>query len=167
MARILVVDDEKVMVKGIRFNLENEGYTVDVGYNGRQAVELASLDKFIASLDDGLDHEVGQFGANLSGGQRQKIAIAGAILSQAKLLILDEPTASLDIISTNEILHTVSQLKGSRTVVLITHDREAVRAADHVIVAEGDSKFCEGSPDQVGVMSEFFCKLMEGGQMQE
>lgn len=41
MARILVVDDEKVMVKGIRFNLENEGYTVDVGYNGRQAVELA------------------------------------------------------------------------------------------------------------------------------
>ena len=39
MARILVVDDEKVMVKGIRFNLENEGYTVDVGYNGRQAVE--------------------------------------------------------------------------------------------------------------------------------
>lgn len=133
----------------------------------RQAVELASLDKFIASLDDGLDHEVGQFGANLSGGQRQKIAIAGAILSQAKLLILDEPTASLDIISTNEILHTVSQLKGSRTVVLITHDKEAVRAADHVIVAEGDSKFCEGSPDQVGVMSEFFCKLMEGGQMQE
>ena len=86
---------------------------------------------------------------------------------QLKLLILDEPTASLDIISTNEILHTVSQLKGSRTVVLITHDREAVRAADHVIVAEGDSKFCEGSPDQVGVMSEFFCKLMEGGQMQE
>ena len=41
MARILVVDDEKVMVKGIRFNLENEGYTVDVGYNGRQAVYLA------------------------------------------------------------------------------------------------------------------------------
>lgn len=41
MARILVVDDEKVMVKGIRFNLENEGYTVDVGYNGRQAVDMA------------------------------------------------------------------------------------------------------------------------------
>ena len=41
MAKILVVDDEKVMVKGIRFNLENEGYTVDVGYNGRQAVDLA------------------------------------------------------------------------------------------------------------------------------
>ena len=41
MARILVVDDEKVMVKGIRFNLENEGYEVDVGYNGRQAVDMA------------------------------------------------------------------------------------------------------------------------------
>ena len=46
MARILVVDDEKVMVKGIRFNLENEGYTVDVGYNGRQAVELARANDY-------------------------------------------------------------------------------------------------------------------------
>ena len=46
MARILVVDDEKVMVKGIRFNLENEGYTVDVGYNGRQAVDLARANDY-------------------------------------------------------------------------------------------------------------------------
>ncbi len=46
MARILVVDDEKVMVKGIRFNLENEGYTVDVGYNSRQAVELARANEY-------------------------------------------------------------------------------------------------------------------------
>ena len=46
MARILVVDDEKVMVKGIRFNLANEGYTVDVGYNGRQAVELARANEY-------------------------------------------------------------------------------------------------------------------------
>ena len=46
MARILVVDDEKVMVKGIRFNVENEGYTVDVGYNGRQAVDLARANDY-------------------------------------------------------------------------------------------------------------------------
>lgn len=46
MARILVVDDEKVMVKGIRFNLENEGYTVDVGYDGRQAVEMARANDY-------------------------------------------------------------------------------------------------------------------------
>ena len=46
MAKILVVDDEKVMVKGIRFNLENEGYTVDVGYNGRQAVDLARANDY-------------------------------------------------------------------------------------------------------------------------
>ena len=52
MARILVVDDEKVMVKGIRFNLENEGYEVDVGYNGRQAVDMArSVDYDLIILD--------------------------------------------------------------------------------------------------------------------
>ena len=43
MAKILVVDDEKVLVKGIKFNLENEGYQVEVGYDGEQAVELAKL----------------------------------------------------------------------------------------------------------------------------
>ena len=46
MARILVVDDEKVMVKGVRFNLENEGYTVDVGYDGRQAVDMARANDY-------------------------------------------------------------------------------------------------------------------------
>ena len=54
MAKILVVDDEKVMVKGIRFNLENEGYTVDVGYNGRQAVDLARANDYdLIILDAG------------------------------------------------------------------------------------------------------------------
>ena len=55
MARILVVDDEKVMVKGIRFNLENEGYTVDVGYNGRQAVDLARANAVRNGLEDRMD----------------------------------------------------------------------------------------------------------------
>ena len=52
MARILVVDDEKVMVKGLRFNLENEGYEVDVGYDGRQAVELARANDYDLILLD-------------------------------------------------------------------------------------------------------------------
>ena len=55
MARILVVDDEEVMVKGIRFNLENEGYQVDVGYDGRQAVDMArgtDYDLIILSSQD-------------------------------------------------------------------------------------------------------------------
>lgn len=130
----------------------------------RQALRLACLEKFVDSLECGLEYEVGQFGANLSSGQRQKIAIAGAILSGAKLLVLDEPTASMDIISTNDIVRTVSALKGEHTVILITHDKEAVMAADHVIAAEGSSRFIEGDAAQVRMMSEFYRELTEGGE---
>ena len=63
MARILVVDDEKVMVKGIRFNLENEGYQVDVGYNGREAVELARATEYDLIILDLMMPELDGLGA--------------------------------------------------------------------------------------------------------
>ena len=127
------------------------------------AIRQANLDKFISECPEGLDRQVGLFGSELSGGQRQKIAIAGAILSGAKLLILDEPTASLDIAATGEIIRTILSLKGERTIVLVTHDREAVKAADHIVVAEGTHRFIEGDQKTLGGMSEFYRILMEGG----
>ena len=130
----------------------------------RNALQQTNLEKFIEESPDGLDREVGQFGSELSGGQRQKIAIAGAILSGAKLLILDEPTASLDISATGEIIRTILSLKGEHTVLLVTHDREAVKAADHVIVAEEDHSFHEGGQKDVALTSRFYQILMEGGQ---
>ena len=129
-----------------------------------EAVRRANLDAFIAQTPEGLDREVGLFGSELSGGQRQKVALAGAILSGAKLLILDEPTASLDISSTAEIIRTILSLKGERTVVLVTHDAEAVKAADHVIVAEGGSVYIEGNQAELSARSPFFQSLMEGGE---
>ena len=129
-----------------------------------EAVKLVNLDKFIAESPEGLDREVGQFGESLSGGQRQKIAIASAILTGSPILILDEPTASLDIISTSEIVNTVKSLKGKRTVFMITHDREAVKAADHVIVAEEDRTFVEGDNNKVSLLSGFYNMLMKGGE---
>ena len=129
-----------------------------------EAIRLVNLEQFIADSPEGLDREVGQFGENLSGGQRQKIAIASAILTGSPILILDEPTASLDIISTSEIVNTVRSLKGKRTVFMITHDREAVKAADHVIVAEEEKRFVEGDNQTVSLLSGFYRKLMEGGE---
>ena len=129
-----------------------------------EALKLVNLEAFVKDCPDGLMHEVGQFGEELSGGQRQKIAIANAILTGAPILVLDEPTASLDIISTSEIVSTVKSLKGKRTIFMITHDREAVKAADHVIVAEEGKRFVEGDNKKVALLSEFYNKLMEGGE---
>ena len=128
------------------------------------AITTANLDEFIAETPEGLERQVGLFGSELSGGQRQKIALAGAILSGAKLLILDEPTASLDITSTAEVIRTILSLKGERTVVLVTHDADAVRAADHIIVAEGKCVFTEGSQDVLAATSPFYRALTEGGE---
>ena len=129
-----------------------------------ETIKLVNLDKFIEESPEGLDREVGQFGEELSGGQRQKIAIASAILTGSPILILDEPTASLDIISTSEIVNAVKALKGKRTVFMITHDREVVKAADHIIVAEEEKRIVEGDSGKVSLLSDFYRKLMEGGE---
>ena len=129
----------------------------------QEAVKQANLDGFLAQLPEGLDYEVGQFGTRLSGGQRQKIAIAGAVLSGAPILILDEPTASLDVTSTDEIIRTVVSLRGRRTVILVTHDREAVRAADHIVLVQHDHTVVEGDGAAMARMSGFYRQLMEQG----
>lgn len=126
---------------------------------------LVHLDDFIKELPQGLNTQVGQFGGRLSGGQRQKISVANAILTQAPLLVLDEPTASLDITSTDEIIRAVDQLKGQRTVLLVTHDRQAIAAADHVICAESDHRVLEGSMEEMIRLSDFCRQLTaKGGQ---
>ena len=158
-----VMQDSPLLSGTIRDNLlyglRREVSDEEIG----EAIRMVHLEQFIAESPEGLDREVGQFGENLSGGQRQKIAIASAILTGSPILILDEPTASLDIISTEEIVNTVRSLKGKRTVFMITHDREAVRAADHVIVAEEEKRFVEGDHKKVSLLSRFYQNLMEGG----
>ena len=158
-----VMQDSPLLSGTIRDNLlyglRREVSDEEIG----EAIRMVHLEQFIAESPEGLDREVGQFGENLSGGQRQKIAIASAILTGSPILILDEPTASLDIISTDEIVNTIRSLKGKRTVFMITHDREAVRTADHVIVAEEEKRFVEGDHHKVSLLSRFYQDLMEGG----
>ena len=123
------------------------------------------LDDFVLSSEEGLDKEVGQFGESLSGGQRQKISVARALLSDADILILDEPTASLDIISTNEIMQAVESIKGKRTVIMITHDRKLIGDCDHIIALEGDHRIVEGTPEEMIKISEFVRELSgKGGE---
>ncbi len=130
-----------------------------------EAFRAVKFDEFVESSEDGLSREVGQFGEELSGGQRQKISVARAMLSDADILILDEPTASLDIISTNEIMHAIDSLKGKRTVIMITHDSKLIGSADHIIALEGDHRITEGTPEEMMKISEFVWELAgKGGE---
>lgn len=74
---------------------------------------------------------------SLSGGQRQRILIARALVSKPKLLLLDEPTASVDVQAENEIYHLLRQLKGSMTIVMVTHDLQtAINNVEHVVCVQ-------------------------------
>jgi len=100
------------------------------------ALEGACLLEFAKASPSGLDSHVGDQGAKISGGERQRIGIARALLSNPKLLILDEATSSLDGSTENEISDSIQLIKGRVTVVMIAHRLSTVRNADLVMYLE-------------------------------
>jgi ATP-binding cassette subfamily C protein CydD len=101
-----------------------------------QAAELAGAAGFISHLPQGYDTEIGERGARLSAGQAQRIAIARAFLKDAPLLILDEPTSSLDPESETLIRHALERLVQNRTVLVIAHRYNTIANAQQVAVLE-------------------------------
>jgi ATP-binding cassette, subfamily B, bacterial len=100
------------------------------------AARLANAHDFIMDLPDGYATVVAERGATLSAGQRQRLAIARAALRRAPILILDEPTASLDRENEGDVILALRGLMKSRTVLLVTHDLELAAQADRIIVLE-------------------------------
>jgi ABC-type multidrug transport system fused ATPase/permease subunit len=100
------------------------------------AVESARLLDFVNNLPGGLDSHVGDQGSKISGGERQRIGIARALLTNPKLLILDEATSSLDGGTETEISDAIQLIKGKVTVVMIAHRLSTVRNADLVMYLE-------------------------------
>jgi ABC-type multidrug transport system fused ATPase/permease subunit len=101
-----------------------------------RALALAGLEDFTASLPQGLATPLGERGARLSGGQAQRIAIARAFLRDAPLLILDEPTSSLDPALESQLNAAIRQLVQGRTTLVIAHRLNTVREAQQIIVVE-------------------------------
>lgn len=99
-----------------------------------EALEEAGLGAFIRSQSKGLDSDVGNAGSSLSGGQRQKMGIARALLSRAEYMIFDEATSSVDLQSEKEIWETIGHLAESRTLIIISHRMSSVQNADCIYV---------------------------------
>ena len=99
----------------------------------RAAAEVACADEFIRELPEGYDTELGERGAGLSTGQRQRISIARAILKDAPILVLDEPTAALDAETEARLIRNLAQWGRGRCVFLITHRLSTIRMADQIV----------------------------------
>jgi len=102
----------------------------------QQAAALAQADDFIEALPHGWDTRVGEGGQGLSGGQVQRLALARAFLKDAPLVILDEPTANLDLDSEARVHAAVRTLAAGRTLILIAHRLRTVREADRIVVLD-------------------------------
>ena len=124
------------------------------------AAKLVYIDQFIKECPEGLDYPVGQFGSKLSGGQRQKISIARAILMGSEYLILDEPTASLDILSAEEVADAIDNLHGKITIIIIAHQSRVIRGADHIIVLDKEHHAVEGTHAEL-LTNDFHAQLMQ------
>ncbi|MDH4981181.1 ABC transporter ATP-binding protein [Hyphomicrobium sp. D-2] len=114
----------------------------------RAAARAANIDTFIESLPHGYNTPVGELGAMLSGGQRQRISIARAFLKNARIILLDEPTAALDSHSEQHIQLALARLMKGRTTIVIAHRLSTVAAADRIIVLS------EGSVAEAGSHAE-------------
>ena len=114
-----------------------------------QALEIAQLKDYIAGLPHGLDTVVGRQGVRMSGGQRQRLAIARMIVANASIVILDEATSALDSDTERHLHHALGAFLAGRTTVIIAHRLSAVKQADRILVFENGRVVEEGGHDEL------------------
>lgn len=114
-----------------------------------QAAKSASIDEFIRSLPEGYDTQVGERGQALSAGERQRIALARALLRDPAVLVLDEPTASVDPITEQAIAAALRSVMKGRTTVVISHRLSLIERADWVVVIDNGRVVETGRPDEL------------------
>ncbi|MBL3823576.1 MULTISPECIES: ABCB family ABC transporter ATP-binding protein/permease [unclassified Marinobacter] len=114
-----------------------------------RAARMAHLEDFIHSLPDGYETKVGERGLKLSGGEKQRVAIARVILKNPPLLILDEATSSLDSLSEQAILGALNEVSQQRTTLVIAHRLSTIRDANTILVMDGGRIVESGSHNQL------------------
>jgi ATP-binding cassette subfamily C protein CydC len=115
----------------------------------QRACEVAQLDAFIATLPDGYDTLVGEGGVGLSGGQARRLAIARAVLRDAPILVLDEPTEGLDSGTAQALMGAVRRLMSGRTVLLITHRLADLAEMDRILLLDRGTLVDDGRHDDL------------------
>jgi subfamily B ATP-binding cassette protein MsbA len=131
----------------------------------RSAARLANAEEFIVNMPGGYDAPIGERGVTLSGGQRQRIGIARAFIRNAPILILDEPTASLDSEAEQIVLEGLDRLMKGRTVIMVTHRLNTLRRADLIIVLDNGTVAEQGTHDELLAADGIYAALLSVEQL--
>ena len=127
------------------------------------AAKAAQADSFINHLENGYEEVVGERGYTLSGGQRQRVVVARTLLSNPKILVLDDSTSSIDV-ETEELIHaSLKKLLQNRTTLVIAHRLSTISLADRVILMEAGRVKAEGTHEQLLENSPEYESILSSG----
>ena len=126
----------------------------------RKAAKKANCDDFIMKLEHGYDTMVEEGGSNLSGGEKQRISIARAMLKDAPIIILDEATSALDVENEHEIMHAIKELTKNKTVIMIAHRIQTVKQADLILALKDGEVVQRGSHEDLIVQNGLYKDFM-------
>lgn len=127
---------------------DNITYGIEGGVDGQKlsaAMEAANVTEIVSRLPQGLDTDVGDVGSKLSGGEKQRIAIARMMIRDPEYLLLDEATSSLDAENEYQITQALSRLMAGRTTVIVAHNLKTIEHADSIIFMEAGRVRCCGT----------------------
>lgn len=129
------------------------------------AAKKACCHDFIMALPDGYETIIGEGGANLSGGEKQRISIARAIMKDAPIIILDEATANVDPESEQELTAAIEELTKEKTIMMIAHRLKTVRHADNILVIDGGKIVQSGTHDELMHQGGIYRRFVESREL--
>ncbi|MCC6511483.1 MAG: ATP-binding cassette domain-containing protein, partial [Pirellulaceae bacterium] len=124
------------------------------------AAKIAQAHDFITALENGYDTILGERGSNLSQGQRQRLAIARATLTDTPILMLDEPTSNLDAENTQKVIAALRNAAKGRTTLVVTHDLRLAAEMDRVLVVGSRGQHEFGSPSELLAAGDMYARLV-------
>ena len=130
-----------------------------------EAAKKACCHDFIMALPDGYETIIGEGGANLSGGEKQRISIARAIMKDAPIIILDEATANVDPESEQELTAAIESLTKEKTIMMIAHRLKTVRHADNILVIDGGKIVQSGTHDELMHQGGIYRRFVESREL--
>ncbi|MCR4904415.1 MAG: ATP-binding cassette domain-containing protein [Butyrivibrio sp.] len=132
-----------------------------------RAAKEAACDDFIESLPDGYNTIIGEGGASLSGGEKQRISIARAILKDSPVIILDEATANVDPENEDRLQKAIAKLTENKTIIMIAHRLKTVRNADQILVVDDGKIVDRGSHEELVAKEGLYRRFILGREEAE